>query len=162
LPNGEGFALVVLDQIAAARAAWYLMNMPGPTPIESIDLKTTTRDETIDITSLVRQVVKKVSVESGVCYVYCPHTTAGLTLQENSDPNVKKDLIAQLSRMVPRDAGFVHSEDNSDAHIKGSLMGSSVVVRSTKASCSWAPGRPSSSASSTAENRKVLVKVIAG
>ncbi len=139
------------------------MDMPGPTPIEAIDLKTTTRDETIDITSLVRQVVKKLGVDAGICYVYCPHTTAGLTLQENSDPDVKKDLLAQLARMVPRDAGFVHSEDNSDAHIKGSLMGSSLSIPIEKGKlllgtwqavffCEFDGPR----------TRKVLVKVIAG
>jgi len=139
------------------------MNMPGPTPIESIDLKTTTRDETIDITSLVRQAVKKVAVESGICVVYCPHTTAGLTIQENSDPDVKKDLLAQLTRVVPRDAGFVHSEDNSDSHIKGSLMGSSVSIPIDKGKmvlgtwqgiffCEFDGPR----------TRKVLVKIIAG
>lgn len=139
------------------------MDMPGPTPIEAIDLKTTTRDETIDITSLVRQVVKKVGVDAGICYVYCPHTTAGLTLQENSDPDVKKDLLAQLARMVPRDAGFVHSEDNSDAHIKGSLVGSSLSIPIEKGKlllgtwqavffCEFDGPR----------TRKVLVKVIAG
>jgi len=137
--------------------------MPGPTPIESIDLKTTTRDETIDITSLVRQAVKKVAVESGICVVYCPHTTAGLTIQENSDPDVKKDLLAQLTRVVPRDAGFVHSEDNSDSHIKGSLMGSSVSIPIDKGKmvlgtwqgiffCEFDGPR----------TRKVLVKIIAG
>ncbi|MCC6999483.1 MAG: YjbQ family protein [Deltaproteobacteria bacterium] len=137
--------------------------MPGPTPIEAIDLKTTTRDETIDITSLVRQVVKKLGVDAGICYVYCPHTTAGLTLQENSDPDVKKDLLAQLARMVPRDAGFVHSEDNSDAHIKGSLVGSSLSIPIEKGKlllgtwqavffCEFDGPR----------SRKVLVKVIAG
>lgn len=139
------------------------MDMPGPTPIEAIDLKTTTRDETIDITSLVRQVVKKLGVDAGICYVYCPHTTAGLTLQENSDPDVKKDLLAQLARMVPRDAGFVHSEDNSDAHIKGSLVGSSLSIPIEKGKlllgtwqavffCEFDGPR----------SRKVLVKVIAG
>ena len=139
------------------------MDMPGPTPIEAIDLKTTTRDETIDITSLVRQVVKKLGVDAGICYVYCPHTTAGLTLQENSDPDVKKDLLAQLARMVPRDAGFVHSEDNSDAHIKGSLVGSSLSIPIEKGKlllgtwqavffCEFNGPR----------TRKVLVKVIAG
>ncbi len=139
------------------------MDMPGPTPIEAIDLKTTTRDETIDITSLVRQVVKKLGVDAGICYVYCPHTTAGLTLQENSDPDVKKDLLAQLARMVPRDAGFVHSEDNSDAHIKGSLVGSSLSIPIEKGKlllgtwqavffCEFDGPR----------TRKVLVKVIAG
>ena len=64
----------------------------------------------------------------GILYVYVPHTTAGVTINEGADPSVAQDLIAGLARLVPRDAGYRHAEGNSDAHIKTSLIGSHVVV----------------------------------
>ena len=95
---------------------------------ETIDVKTTTRIETIDITSLVRGVVRKVGVQSGLCCVFCPHTTAGVTIQENADPTVKSDMMNHLSKLVPKDAGFAHGEENSDSHIKSSLIGASTTI----------------------------------
>jgi secondary thiamine-phosphate synthase enzyme len=98
---------------------------------EQIDVRTTTRCETIDITSLVRAAVKKSGVESGVAVVFCTHTTAGLTIQENSDPQVRAELNAHLTRMVPHGvtsggAGTISAATNVDAHIKSSLIGASL------------------------------------
>ena len=98
---------------------------------EILDVRTTTRIETIDITSLVRAAVRKSGIESGIACVFCPHTTAGLTIQENSDPKVRGDLNAQLSRMVPPPDGVVtyaKADNNSDAHIKSSLVGASLSL----------------------------------
>lgn len=93
-----------------------------------LDIKTTTRNEMIDITSLVRSAIRESGVESGIAVVFCPHTTAGLSLQENSDPSVKSDLLRQLEKLVPRDGGYDHSEDNQDAHIKSSIIGASISL----------------------------------
>src|SRR5688572_15581241 len=93
-----------------------------------LDIKTTTRMETIDITALVRAAVKKAGVQDGLCCVFCPHTTAGLTIQENADPTVKSDMLQHLTRVVPKDAPFAHSEGNSDSHIKASLVGASTTL----------------------------------
>lgn len=95
---------------------------------EIFDVRTTTRIETIDITSLVRAAVRKSGVESGLACVFCPHTTAGLTIQENSDPKVKTDLATQLSQLAPQTGTYVSSETNSDAHIKSSLIGASLSL----------------------------------
>jgi secondary thiamine-phosphate synthase enzyme len=94
----------------------------------TIDIKTTTREEMIDVTALVRGAVRKAGVERGLVLVFCPHTTAGVTVQENSDPTVKQDMLAHLRKLVPKDAGFAHAEDNSDAHIKSSLTGVSLSL----------------------------------
>lgn len=98
------------------------------TEVQTIDIKTTTRSEMIDITALVRSAVKRSGVTHGIAVVHCPHTTAGVTIQENADPDVKADMIAHLGRMVPRDAGFKHGEGNSDAHIKSSLVGANLSL----------------------------------
>jgi len=89
---------------------------------EILDVRTTTRFETIDITSLVRAAVRKSGVEAGLACVFCPHTTAGLTIQENSDPRVRAELGDHLARLVP------HGTDNNDAHVKSSLVGASLTV----------------------------------
>ena len=96
--------------------------------LSTIDVRTSRRHEMIDITGLVAGAVAKSGVKSGLCCVYCPHTTAGLTIQENADPDVRADMLALLARLVPQDPSFRHAEGNSDAHIKSSLTGSSVTV----------------------------------
>ena len=96
--------------------------------IQNLEIRTTTREEMVDVTALVRGALKRAGVERGLAVVYCPHTTAGVTVQENSDPTVKADMINHLRKLVPKDAGFVHAEDNSDAHIKCSLVGVSTTL----------------------------------
>ena len=95
---------------------------------EILDVRTTTRIETIDITSLVRAAVRKSGIDAGLACVFCPHTTAGLTIQENSDPQVRADLSGHLSKLVPHDGQYVNADNNSDAHIKSSLIGASLTV----------------------------------
>jgi secondary thiamine-phosphate synthase enzyme len=96
--------------------------------METIDIRTTTREEMVDITQLVRGAIRKLGVASGIAVVFCPHTTAGVTLQENSDPHVKTDMLAHLRTLVPRDGGFTNKDENTDAHIKSSLVGTSVTT----------------------------------
>ena len=90
---------------------------------EILDVRTTTRVETIDITSLVRAAVRKAGIDSGIACVFCPHTTAGLTIQENSDPKVRSELADHLARLAPHSGG-----DNNDAHVKSSLVGASLSL----------------------------------
>jgi secondary thiamine-phosphate synthase enzyme len=82
----------------------------------------------VDITAMVQKEVSGQGVEDGICMVYVPHTTAGVTINEGADPAVCRDIMAKLNDMVPRDAGYHHMEGNSDSHIKASLMGSSVSI----------------------------------
>jgi secondary thiamine-phosphate synthase enzyme len=96
--------------------------------MEKIIIRTTKRVELIDITEHVQEIVTKSKVKQGICFLFCPHTTAGLTINENYDVSVRKDIANTLSRIVPEDAGYSHTEGNSDSHIKSSLFGSSLVV----------------------------------
>jgi secondary thiamine-phosphate synthase enzyme len=89
-------------------------------------VKTGRRKEMIDITALVRQAAAGVS--QGLAVVYVPHTTAGVTVNENADPDVCRDLLAQLEQLAPADGRYRHTEGNSDAHVQASLVGSSVTL----------------------------------
>ena len=97
--------------------------------MNTISIQTKKRNELIDITDQVQKIVDKECDKSGVCTIFCPHTTAGLTINENADPSVKKDILSYLSKLVPESSGdFTHSEGNSDSHIKASLLGSSLQI----------------------------------
>jgi secondary thiamine-phosphate synthase enzyme len=84
--------------------------------------------EFVDITGEVAAKVAESGVEEGVCCVYVPHTTAGVTINENADPSVRRDILSALDRIVPESGSYTHSEGNSPGHIKASLIGSSVGV----------------------------------
>ena len=94
---------------------------------KTISIKTSQQDELVDITSYIINAVKDSGVKDGVCCIYCPHTTAGLTINENADPSVKKDILRGLDGMVPS-INYSHMEGNSPAHIKASMMGFSLQV----------------------------------
>ena len=96
--------------------------------METISLSTKSRIELIDITSKVESIVRQSKVLQGLCLVFCPHTTAGLTINENADPSVQEDLIEHLGKLVPANKGYSHLEGNSDSHIKTTLAGSSVNI----------------------------------
>ena len=96
--------------------------------IKSFKLQSTMDKETIDITESVNKIIQESGIEDGMAFIFVPHTTAGLTIIENADPDVQKDLIYKLKEIVPRDARFFHFEGNSDAHIMSSLIGSSLTV----------------------------------
>jgi len=93
-----------------------------------VNVRTNARTEMVDITSMVQIEVAKSGVTDGICVVFVPHTTAAVTINEGADPDVCRDIIAKLNRMVPRHEEYRHSEGNSDSHIKASLVGSSVSV----------------------------------
>ena len=94
----------------------------------TIAVKTSRRREMIDVTGHLRQAVTDSGVTNGLALAFVPHTTAGLTINENADPDVPRDILAHLEKMVPANAAYRHSEGNSDAHIQASLIGSSVTV----------------------------------
>jgi secondary thiamine-phosphate synthase enzyme len=95
----------------------------------SFNVRTQQRNEFVEITAEVRQAVRASGVRGGLCVVYCPHTTAAITVNENADPDVVHDMLLYLGRAVPQDQdGFRHAEGNSDAHIKASLVGPSVTL----------------------------------
>lgn len=93
-----------------------------------IRLHTTAREETHDITDRVSEVVRTSGIRDGVCLVASTHTTAGIFVNENADPDVQHDLLAQIARIVPDDGDFRHAEGNSPAHIKAVLVGSDVTL----------------------------------
>ncbi len=95
---------------------------------KTIQVKTMSRTEFVDITSDVKKIVRDSGVKNGVCYIYVPHTTAGVTINEGADPAVVKDILSTLNKLFPQDPGYLHMEGNSDAHIKTSLMGPSQTV----------------------------------
>ena len=95
---------------------------------KTINIKTRTRTEFIDITYDVKEIVHGSGIKSGVCYVYVPHTTAGVTINEGADPAVVKDILSTLNKLIPQNKNYLHMEGNSDAHIKTSLMGPSQSI----------------------------------
>lgn len=91
-------------------------------------LRTTARTTLVDITREVQEAVGRLGLSDGAVLVYCPHTTAAITINESADPDVARDITAKLDRLVPRDEGYRHSEGNSDAHVKSTLVGCSETV----------------------------------
>ena len=94
--------------------------------MEKITVKTQKRNDLIEITSEVKGIVEALNIQNGVCVVFCPHTTAGVTINEAFDPSVKGDIIFSINKMSPDYKEFRHSEENSDAHVKASIIGSSL------------------------------------
>lgn len=91
------------------------------------EVSTAGRSQMVDITSRVREVVRRSGVEEGVCQVYIPHTTAGVAVNEAADPDVAADILEHLERLVPR-GRYRHREGNADAHIKAGLVGFSALL----------------------------------
>jgi secondary thiamine-phosphate synthase enzyme len=96
-----------------------------------IEVKTTAHACLIDITDQVEQSIARSGIRDGVCYIFVPHTTAALTINENADPTVKADILKELDKVIPWSDHYAHSEGNSAAHIKASLMGFSHFVMFT-------------------------------
>ncbi len=95
---------------------------------KQIGVRTSKRNEFVDITDEVQSVVEESKVKSGICYVYVPHTTAAVTINEGADPSVKRDILMMLEKLIPHRASYSHMEGNSDAHIKSSLIGASETI----------------------------------
>jgi secondary thiamine-phosphate synthase enzyme len=96
--------------------------------MKTIDLQTPSREALIDITSRVEDEVGRSNIKSGICVVYVPHTTAAVTINENADPTVRQDILMALRKAVPDSLPYDHSEGNSPAHVKSSLVGASVTL----------------------------------
>ncbi len=95
---------------------------------KALNVKSKSKTEFIDITEDIRLLIKESGVQHGVCHIYVPHTTAGVTINEGADPAVKRDIIAALNRMVPFEGDYHHMEGNSAAHIKSTLVGAAQIV----------------------------------
>jgi secondary thiamine-phosphate synthase enzyme len=99
-----------------------------PAPEGELALRTERRTQLLDVTAAVAKMVQDSGVQSGICYVYVPHTTAGVIINENADPDVAADMEAALARLVPKDSGYRHAEGNADSHIKTALVGTSATI----------------------------------
>src|SRR5512147_1924923 len=93
-----------------------------------LTIKTSARFEMIDITGRVAALVRESGIKQGTCHVFVPHTTSAVTINQNSDPDVPRDILAQLDTTIPLRGDYLHSEGNSAAHIKASLFGASETV----------------------------------
>ncbi|MCM8790285.1 MAG: secondary thiamine-phosphate synthase enzyme YjbQ [Candidatus Omnitrophica bacterium] len=91
--------------------------------VDEIEVSTRNRNELVDITEKIRELVRSSKVRSGVCYLFVPHTTAGITINENADPSVKRDIIKGLESVMPSEGKYEHSEGNAAAHIKSTIVG---------------------------------------
>jgi len=96
--------------------------------ISTLSIDTTDRSEMIDITCKVEEELKRSELKDGVCFLFVPHTTAGITINESADPSVATDIQAMLNKLIPWEGSYGHLEGNSAAHIKSSLIGNSVMV----------------------------------
>lgn len=96
--------------------------------MQIVTIETTERNQMIDITSMVQAKVKESGIKDGICYVFVPHTTAAVTINENADPDVVRDILNILSKLIPHKDDYRHIEGNSDAHVKAALMGNIATV----------------------------------
>jgi secondary thiamine-phosphate synthase enzyme len=96
--------------------------------MEKVEIRTRAREEIVDLTDEIGRIVAASGVADGLCVVFVPHTTAAVTINENADPDVKADILMTLKKAVPDALPYAHAEGNSPAHVKSSLVGSSVTV----------------------------------
>ena len=93
-----------------------------------LPVKSTKREQFIDVTSSLDHVLAESGISNGFVYCYVPHTTAAITINENADPDVPRDILSKFNRLIPQQDGYAHGEGNSDAHVKSSLIGCSLTV----------------------------------
>lgn len=98
------------------------------TMVKQLRVKSNSRTELVDITQGVMRLVAESGIRSGVCHVFVPHTTSGVTINENTDPNVGRDILKELNKIIPFEDDYGHTEGNSAAHIKSTLVGTSRSV----------------------------------
>jgi len=96
--------------------------------LTKINLQTNKRNQFINISASVTKVIKESGISSGICLIHIPHTTAGVTINENADPAVPVDMTGFLNKLIPKDPAFTHAEGNSDSHIKTTLTGPSLSI----------------------------------
>jgi len=96
--------------------------------LKNITVRTKSRNEFIDLTADIQAVIDESGTRSGICCIYVPHTTAGVTVNEGADPSVARDIQNTLSKLVPHSGDYLHTEGNSDAHVKSTIVGASQVI----------------------------------
>ena len=96
--------------------------------LQTFEVQTSAKTDLVDITRLVQEAVRKTKVADGICIIFVPHTTAGITINENADPAVSQDIVMMLDKIVPNRGPYQHLEGNSPAHIKASMIGFSQMV----------------------------------
>ena len=96
--------------------------------MKKFDVQTGSKEVFVDITGQVEGEVKRAGIKSGVCVVYVPHTTAAVTINENADPSVRQDMVMTPRKSVPDSLPYAHTEGNSPAHVKSSLVGASITI----------------------------------
>jgi secondary thiamine-phosphate synthase enzyme len=96
--------------------------------MKQFNVRTNARSEMIDITGRIRALLKESKMRSGICHVFVPHTTAAVTINENADPDVPRDILMELDKIVPLNDHYRHGEGNSAAHIKSSIVGASEMI----------------------------------
>ena len=96
--------------------------------MQTIQVKSNRQVEMLDITAEIREAVREIGIENGVIHLYVPHTTAAVTINENADPDVARDMIMELNKIVPFEDGYRHLEGNSAAHLKSSMVGVSEMI----------------------------------
>jgi len=96
--------------------------------MEKITVQTRKRNDFVEITDKIESIVKSKNIKSGICFIFVPHTTCGLTINENADISVRKDIIDKLSEIVPENGNYSHMEGNSDSHIKSTIVGHSLSI----------------------------------
>ncbi len=127
------------------------------------DVITHAKDELIDITSSVKNIITNSQVKKGVCFIYVPHTTAGVTINENADPSVKSDILMALRDIVPDSLPYRHMEGNSPGHVKSTLVGCSASILINNGSLSLGTWQGIFFCEFDGpRNRKVFVKIIPG
>ncbi len=94
--------------------------------IETLNVSTKSRTSLLDITGEVEKVIRDAGVKDGICILFVPHTTAGITINENADPSVKSDILKELDKIVPIEDNYSHMEGNAAAHIKSTLVGQTI------------------------------------
>ncbi len=96
--------------------------------LKTVDLKSSKRIEFIDITNKINNIIRQSGIVEGACFISVPHTTAAVTINENSDPDVVSDILTKTGNLIPCNEGYIHMEGNSDSHIKSSLFGPSLSL----------------------------------
>jgi len=96
--------------------------------LHSFSIQTQSQTEFLDLTHQIQTIVSEHRIQNGLCQIFIPHTTAGITINENADPNVRQDMIMELNKVIPFNDHYRHMEGNSAAHIKSSLMGVSLSL----------------------------------
>jgi secondary thiamine-phosphate synthase enzyme len=96
--------------------------------VKTLQISSTSKTQLIDITALIEKEINKRKIKAGLCILHIPHTTAGITINENADSSVKTDILNQLDKVIPFNGAYSHEEGNADAHIKASIMGCNLTL----------------------------------